>query len=72
MKNDTILLLKQYTKWGKIEMLFFKKRDINETKPFKQEIFEDVIYSNKILTAISIIEAVAIVGLCIALIFKGA
>ena len=53
-------------------MLFFKKRDINETKPFKQEIFEDVIYSNKILTAISIIEAVAIVELCIALIFKGA
>lgn len=53
-------------------MLFFKKRDINETKPFKQEIFEDVIFSNKILTVISIIEAVAIVGLCIALIFKGA
>jgi hypothetical protein len=53
-------------------MLFFKKRDINETKPFKQEIFEDVIYSNKILTAISFIEAVAIVVLCGILIFKGA
>lgn len=53
-------------------MLFYKKRDINETKPLKQEIFEDVIYSNAILTAISIIEAVAIVGLIIALVFKGA
>ena len=51
-------------------MLFYKKRDVNDTTPFKQEIFEDVIYSNRILTRIAIIEAVAIVGLCITLAIK--
>lgn len=52
-------------------MLFIKKRNIDETKPFKQEIIEDVLYTNKILSFISIIEAVTIVILGIALI-KGA
>lgn len=49
-------------------MLFFKKRDINRQVNLKQELVEDVIYTNKILTTISIIEAVAIVGLCVAFI----
>ena len=49
-------------------MLFCKKRDINRQVNLKQELVEDVIYTNKILKIICSIEAVTIVGLCVAFI----
>lgn len=49
-------------------MLFCKKRDVNRQVNLKQELVEDVIYTNKILKIICSIEAVTIVGLCVAFI----
>lgn len=59
-------------KRGNKKMLIEKKRDNKRNINLKQELFEDVIHTNKILYAVSIAEAVFIVVLCIALIVKGA
>ena len=57
-----IIILRGYV------MLFFKKRDVNRQVNLKQELVEDIIYTNKVLKIICSIEAVAIVGLCVAFI----
>ena len=53
-------------------MIFFKKRNNTDTTPLKQELFEDAIYNAKILEIICTVETITIIGLVIALIFKGA
>lgn len=51
-------------------MLFCKKRDYNDKTPLKQEIFEDVLYTNTILEKVCITEAVIIGILIIGIILR--